>query len=49
LLEYGYEFPLDLFAADHPWYNRVRDEGYTFDVTPFKDRSMPSLRPRRRK
>lgn len=24
----------------------VRSEGYTFDVTPFKDRSIPSIRPR---
>tara|TARA_R110000772_G_scaffold125384_1_gene232058 strand:+ start:4174 stop:4794 length:621 start_codon:yes stop_codon:yes gene_type:complete len=46
LLEYGYEFPYDLFDDAHPWFNRVRNEGYTFDVTPFKDRSMPSLRPR---
>jgi hypothetical protein len=46
LLEYGYEFPYDLFDDAHPWFKRVRNEGYTFDVTPFKDRSMPSLRPR---
>jgi hypothetical protein len=49
LLEYGYEFPLDLFDENHPWFTRVRKEGYTFDVTPFKDRSMPSLRPRKYK
>jgi hypothetical protein len=46
LLEFGYEFPLDLFNKDHAWFKRVREQGYTFDVTPFKDRSMPSFRPR---
>ena len=46
LFEFGYEFPFDLFDNDHPWFKRVRKEGYTFDVTPFKDRSMPSFRPR---
>jgi hypothetical protein len=46
LIEFGYEFPFDLFDDNHPWFKRVRNEGYTFDVTPFKDRSMPSFRPR---
>jgi hypothetical protein len=44
--EYGYEFHYDYFDPTHPWYNRLREEGYTFDVTPFKDRSIPSFRPR---
>jgi hypothetical protein len=47
LFEFGYEFPFDLFDENHRWYKRVRVEGYTFDVTPFKDRSIPSFRPRR--
>jgi hypothetical protein len=44
--EFGYEFYCDLFDITHPWYARLRAEGYTFDVTPFKDRSIPSVRPR---
>jgi hypothetical protein len=44
--EFGYEFYWGLFDIAHPWYARIRTEGYTFDVTPFKDRSIPSVRPR---
>jgi len=42
--EYGYEFYHFAFDNTHPWYSRLRSEGYTFDVTPFKDRSIPSIR-----
>jgi hypothetical protein len=44
--DYGYEFHYELFDPTHPWYVKVRQQGYTFDVTPFKDRSIPSIRPR---
>lgn len=47
--DYGYEFYWDLFDIDHPWYKRIRSEGYVFNVTPFKDRSIPSIRPRKLK
>jgi hypothetical protein len=47
--DYGYEFHFDYFNPNHIWYNRVRKEGYTFDVSPFKDRSIPSFRPRFKK
>jgi hypothetical protein len=49
IIEYGYEFYPDLFNFEHPWYSRLRSDGYTFDVTPFKDRSIPSFRIRRKK
>jgi len=46
LIDFGYEFHFPFFDEKHPWYVRVRNEGYTFDVAPFKDRSIPSIRPR---
>jgi len=49
LLEYGYEFYPEYFDEDHQWYRRVRNHGYTFNVAPFKDRSIPSIRPRFKK
>jgi hypothetical protein len=44
--DYGYEIPFDYFDRTTPVYKRLRKEGYTFDVAPFKDRSIPSIRPR---
>jgi hypothetical protein len=43
-LTFGYEFYIYLFDSSHPWFDRVREEGYTFNVTPFKNRSIPSFR-----
>jgi hypothetical protein len=48
LVEYGYEFYPWAFDIEHPWYAKVRSLGYTFDVTPFKNRSIPSFRLRRK-
>jgi hypothetical protein len=44
--EFGHEFYYDYFDPSHKWYHKLRAEGYTFNVTPFKDRSIPSVRPR---
>ena len=44
LIEYGYEFYPEYFDRDHAWFQKVRKQGYTFNVAPFKNRSIPSLR-----
>jgi len=46
--EYGWELHLPVFQLDSLHYFRLRGRGYTYDVWPFKDRSIPSVRPRRR-
>jgi hypothetical protein len=46
--DFGYEFYWDYFDSSKGIFHRLRRDGYTFDVLPFKDRSIVSIRPRKK-